>query len=1049
MTIDRTPRREAADTLTTMPADTLVDTPFASQDRAAAHGATPSDANRTPRRDAPTTLDDMAADTVDISGNSPLLSGDDIAFVGDDGKTYTLHTGEVLGAGAQGTVVRASDENGAQFAAKISWMQQGAKYRMHHEAVLAFLRSLMTDHPLRERHYTQTHLMPLFAIGTVEDATPAMGRTRYDVAIMPVCDNSLGSRDDVTFEELRTLILPQAASALKLLHENRIVHRDVKPKNLYLLDGSLVLGDFGISSVLDAKRDAGVTDVDRRTPGYSPHSSLVQCENDWYSLGYTVWTLYNGGRHPHQALIDAGDLGCVLAGGRPVPFAAKDPSHETLGELIFGLTYAFPIGRLGYDAVMQWCDDPTSFHYADPQPGDVVQPRARRAYQFEGAEYADRTSLADALCAKWERAKRHLYTHALEEYFRACGETDLAVALNDIVEMDKATIDDHDLGLCRALRLIDPSGPAFRWQGRAFELNGFAEFAEEAGEGCALAFLSSGALSRWARDAGVDDEALNAIRAVESDAKSQPGFALAFASMRFSHEDPKLGDATCADECFASLALTPAGFYLRVENDEAMHRVAGFLAALGHFPQAELFDRTLDEGGPMARAGRVLALFDEACADKDAVRRFNTEFGPFGHVTWMARNLDRYEARSETARSILAKIAATPDCSHMPVAQATDALAAAENDVLAARSRMAKSPYLARLGLSGPEEDVFGRDADAYFTAMFQNRIVPRGYMRAMADASEREPSAAELIRTLHVRTTMAGLREDAAEAASNAASRLRAEAAKQAEAKTSDGRKLPLAVLMIALTVAAVLLVAMCWPHVIMLLYAGNMEGNVGGFLSEPIARTSTLSVLAFAGFLVAACCSMSYRIADVATLGRNRGMANATQQLAARVEAEARAISAGSDDVTQLLMRGDATMPASLGIDAHMRSCESYTQGAARVRRGPCSVLFWAGIALSAACLFALTVGWLPSSTALELGLSRFDPSVLQAVYLAAAIAAFALAACWANKRKGMPGTFVMCLTPTAGVVAAYGLVLVVTIAVFALAIAIIVGVLYAIFN
>ena len=1069
MAIDRTPRRTASDTLLDMPADTLLtmpgDTlmdmpgetlldapsdsmanmPANSERRGADSIPTPA---RSPRNSDATTLD-MPAETVDEMGDSPYLSGSDITFVGDNGTTYQLHTDDVLGSGAQGTVVRATDERGSQFAAKISWTPRSAKDRMNRSAVLTFLRGLMTEHPLRERHFTQTHLMPIYATGQVRDTVTGLGETLYDVAIMPICDPSLGHRTDVSFEEIRTLILPQASTALHLLHQNRIVHRDVKPKNLYMLDGSLVLGDYGISSVLDAGRDTGSTKIDRRTPGYSPHSSVVQRENDWYSLGYTIWTLYNGGRHPHQALIDADDLSSVLAGGRPVPFAAKEPAHESLGELIFGLTYAFAAGRLGYDDVMRWCEDPTTFHYADPVLDGTAQPRARRGYQFEGTEYFNRTALAGALCSQWERAQRHLYTHALEEYFRNAGETDLAVALNDIVEMDKTTISNHDLGLARAIALIDPQGPAFRWKGHAFNLNGFAGFAKAVGDAEALAFISSGAMSRWAQENDAGSAAVSVLRSVESDTKSQPDFVLHFCRKKFSDAPASFCGTHTADECFEKISSSPASFYGLVDSPSLMHELAGFLAAIGLFSQAEMFDCTLDEGGFMARVGRLLALFDEACDNKDAVRSFNARFGPLGHVAWMARNTALYEARSETARNLLAQAAAAPDCSRTPVVEAIETLTSAEHAVLDVQAHMAESPYMARLGLTGENEDIFARNADAYFTAEFHGHIVPRGYMREMAHASAADPLAAATLLTNHVNKAKPGLRSNAAKTANEAVDRLRKEAAKQAEARTSDGRRAPLAVAAIGLTVVFILALAMIWPHLTMIVHLGNEEFNVGGFLSEPFARTSTLSVLAFAGFLAAACASMSYRIADIATLGRNRGMSNATEELAQRVAQEAQEINAGLDVVTAMLARGDTQMPATLDIDAHLRSCKSYTQGEARMRRGPCAVLFWAGAALSAACIFALTVTWLPSSAAFELGLQNFDPSIMQGIYLAAAVVAFIAAACWISQSKGIPGTCAICLTPTAGVVVAYAIVLIVTIALFALAIALVLGIIYAIFH
>lgn len=1017
---------------------------------------TPMTIDRTPRRQAEATLLDtpgatldMPAKTIDLAGDSPSLSGRDIMFTGDDGTSYLLRTSEILGAGAQGTVVRAIDERGAQFAAKISWLPRSAKDRMNRAAVLAFLRSLMKEHPLRERHFEQTHIMPVFATGQIRDEVAGMGETVYDVAIMPVCDTSLEGRTDVSFEEIRTLILPQAAAALKTLHEKRIVHRDVKPKNLYMLDGRIVLGDFGISSVLDVGRDTGSTKIDRRTPGYSPHSSVVQRENDWYSLGYTVWTLYNDGRHPHQALIDADDLSSVLAGGRPVPFAAKAPAHESLGQLIFGLTYASSMGRLGFDDVMSWCGNPLEFSYADPAPRTAASSARRRAYQFEGSEYTDRKSLAAALCSRWERAKRHLYTHALEEHFRSTGQTDLAVALNDIVETDRATIADHDLGLCRALFLIDPHGPAFRWKGRSFEPNGLAAFCDAAGDRDALAFVSSGALSRWAKDSNAPAGTARILRSIEADARTQAPFVLSFIQMRFSGGAPELRGARTVDACFASLSRTPAWFYDQVRSDSRMHELAGFLAAIGLFSQAELFDRTLGDGDAMTRAGRLLALFDDACTDKDAVRSFNARFGPLGHVRWVARNIRSYEARSEAARELLARISSAPDCSRMPVARSLEALAQAEDALIALRGRMAESPYMARLGMAGDNEDVFARNADAYFTADFLGRCVPRGYVREIADASGRDPEAAAFVRRMHVRRIAKASRDRAAEKAAQAAQQLKKASAAQAEAKTADGRGVPLAVASLIATTALILLVATFWPHLTMVLHVANMEGNVGGLLASPIARTSTLSVLAFAGFLMAACASMSYRVADLALVGRKRAEAEATAELARRVEAEGRAIATGTDETTGAWERESTTMPAALGIDAQLRACASLTPTKAHARGGASATMFWTGIALASVSLFALTVGWLPYQTvAGNLGID-FDPSILQVLYLAAAIAAFALAAGWANKTKGMPGACVMCLTPTAGAILAYAVVAAATLAIGFIVLCLIVAVIGAIFR
>ena len=46
-------------------------------------------------------------------------------------------------------------------------------------------------------------------------------------------------------------IMIQLTSALQYAHEHNIVHRDVKPQNIfYLPDGTIKLGDFGISETI-------------------------------------------------------------------------------------------------------------------------------------------------------------------------------------------------------------------------------------------------------------------------------------------------------------------------------------------------------------------------------------------------------------------------------------------------------------------------------------------------------------------------------------------------------------------------------------------------------------------------------------------------------------------------------------------------------------------------------------------------------------------------------------------------------------------------------
>ncbi len=86
----------------------------------------------------------------------------------------------------------------------------------------------------------------------------------------------------------------QACEALQYVHEQQIVHRDVKPRNLILSAHGIVLVDFGIARQMGD--DAGTRAVG--TPRYMAPEVLVgesvSPRSDIYGLAATVWALLSG-----------------------------------------------------------------------------------------------------------------------------------------------------------------------------------------------------------------------------------------------------------------------------------------------------------------------------------------------------------------------------------------------------------------------------------------------------------------------------------------------------------------------------------------------------------------------------------------------------------------------------------------------------------------------------------------------------------------------------------------------------------------------------------
>ena len=179
--------------------------------------------------------------------------------------------------------------------------------------------------------------------------------------------------------ELRSLIR-QAALALGVAHEARVIHRDVKPANMLVRpDGLVKLTDFGIARALDA---AGHTRSGEMlgTPDYiSPEQALGEAAtgaSDLYALGVVAHEMLSG-RKPFDrgtpvatALSHVNEPPPPLPDGVPEDLAslvadclAKDPADRPANAREFGSLVA--LGDLELDlhalglasALDSWAED--------------------------------------------------------------------------------------------------------------------------------------------------------------------------------------------------------------------------------------------------------------------------------------------------------------------------------------------------------------------------------------------------------------------------------------------------------------------------------------------------------------------------------------------------------------------------------------------------------------------------------------------------------------------------------------------------------------------
>lgn len=183
-----------------------------------------------------------------------------------------------LSEGAMGTVYRARSDDGPQVAIKrLVDPEDAARFEIE-----ARLLSRL-DHPriVRVVEHVEDEGSHYLVMDLVEG--PDLNRVMLE-----------RGEPGLPVEEVLEYVR-QASEALQYVHEQNVVHRDVKPHNLIRGADGIVLVDFGIARE-GGREDGGTRAIG--TPLYMAPEVLVGEEvsgrSDVYSLGATAWALLSG-----------------------------------------------------------------------------------------------------------------------------------------------------------------------------------------------------------------------------------------------------------------------------------------------------------------------------------------------------------------------------------------------------------------------------------------------------------------------------------------------------------------------------------------------------------------------------------------------------------------------------------------------------------------------------------------------------------------------------------------------------------------------------------
>ena len=597
--------------------------------------------------------DVRAASSVPVSPFVP----EDVTITSRDGQQFIVHLGQVVGHGGQSTVFAAERvDDGLACVAKV-FQPLIEKMLTEYEKTVHAVMSL------NGRPVSETHLLPIFAYlhqGLSATVVGAPAPQLWDIAITPKA-TCLSDRPR-SKHMVKSRVIPELSQAINLLHtEFGIVHRDVKPSNVYLYDKQIALGDYGSARSLSGI-DNRTTKTETRSNGYTPgHGRMVDPRNDWYSFGYTIWTLYEGNVHPLYERLKDDTFFEFQEAGQPAEFT--HPDDATLGNLLQGLTFELANKRFGYEEIKDWIADPDHFYRQLPT-FDFKSGHA--PYEFVGRLYTDPVSLAHGLASHWDEAKQRMQQWQLERQMRKWNENDLETKIHQITEAKAKGGEKPNYDFNLACVIYEMSGgKIISWRGEDVSLGtgkndlpariatmadtDIDRYAVKSGlDGTAsMGVLPSGFLSYVLSRQGEHDEAVaniaRNIKAIEDLAASSndPHFAACLLKGFLTFDE--LETHAAAQQEIKRLIGNPRAFFATCSTSRAVDEF--FLLFAGDVSMDAIIKARGDaQSGGSIDVDVVLDFMDRVADNKAPVRAFYRKYGNMAGWIWLSEHTALYEA---------------------------------------------------------------------------------------------------------------------------------------------------------------------------------------------------------------------------------------------------------------------------------------------------------------------------------------------------------------------------------------------------------------------
>lgn len=277
-----------------------------------------------------------------------------------------------------------------------------------------------------------------------------------------------------TYEQLKKDVVPSLNEGMKVLHDNGILHKDLKPSNIMVGDNlkDVAIIDFGISSAREDNNTIIVTKTGM-TPEYSAPETfrnLFLKESDYYSLGITLYELFCG-YTPYSNMEQEAIEQYISVQRIPFP----DDMPEDLQNLIAACTYyditnrknkSNPNRRWTYEEVKKWC---SGIKQVVPGEGiGNVSLGDMNPYKFMGKTYVEVTELTKALASNWNEGKKQVFRGILSGFFKGFNP-ELAGFCIDAEEEATRINGKDDMIFWKLLYKLSPNTTDFYWKGHTYQ----------------------------------------------------------------------------------------------------------------------------------------------------------------------------------------------------------------------------------------------------------------------------------------------------------------------------------------------------------------------------------------------------------------------------------------------------------------------------------------------------------------------------------------------------------------------------------------------------